>query len=340
MSPAKPEDVKLLGILVSRGMITPNQSDRGKKGLGAGTELMDVLQSTPLVEPLQFMKAQQIIQAQEAAREAPVERDNEGVNVVELDDDLELDFDSYRPTPVVPITGEVVIEKTPAPTDVAEQAKLVESDFDLDSEFDFHEVQTGPPSRVPLAEPEPEEPHYAKLDTDFDMEFESSAVHVLDEELDQDLELPAETPKPPVADKPIPLPRDSTGFIRPGLAPAVFDLGNDEGIAVIGQANHLLARVIEKKHAALHLRQADKAGRADYLGGNGLPVETEEMGTEAASKIMNRLKVMARIEPWRKTSLQGAFYMLDRGIEYTGMVESAAGEGEETLLVTIRSGRV
>ncbi|MCB2155178.1 hypothetical protein KQI84_09845 [bacterium] len=349
------EDIKLLGILVSRGLVTPDQSNRVKRVLHTGMELIDALQTTPLVEPLQFMKAQQIHQAQDSAPKDPVERDDEGVNVMDLEVDSELDFESWKPTPVIPNTGEEIVEPTPEAAEMTDQAKLVESDFDLDEE-DFHDIQTGPSAHPPVSlvdpDPEPEEPKYQRLDTDFDIELETPAVEVLEDALDDELELPgmskeavpkldsAEVSKHAATQEPIALPRDSTGFIRPGVSAGVFDLANDEGIAVIGQANHLLIGVIQKKHAAVLLHQAGNDSRVDHVDSAGHVAETENMGPEAMSKIINRLKVMARIEPWRKTSLQGGFYMLDKGIEYTAIVESGSGENEETLQITIRPGRV
>ena len=121
---------------------------------------------------------------------------------------------------------------------------------------------------------------------------------------------------------------------RAGVAVQTFDLEDDEGINLIQQVNEILTTSFREGDAGLIIDPGqDPAVLKRY--GNSRRLSSEEvMETDMVEKIVNRLKVMGRIEPWRRQATQkGVFRIRHRGKEASAFVQSDPGSESPDLLV-------
>jgi hypothetical protein len=113
---------------------------------------------------------------------------------------------------------------------------------------------------------------------------------------------------PPGGNRRLELPGSSESFLRPEAARLKYDLANDEGINLIRELNGLLIELLDMEGRGIEIDAVGtKEGEVRFYNGSGALSMQRKLEGDRALKLINRLKVMARIEPWRKDSPKGAF---------------------------------
>lgn len=325
----KQDDGKVIDALVQKGQLTEHQAKRVRQSLESGKELVWALSHLPLVEPLQYLRAQsqassgQIQNTQEILQGAFGATPHPRPSV----------SSSYE---IKPISSK---PDSPAPSPVSPPPTG-------ESDLLFLSSQDG--GDVPTLDLE---------DKDYARGFEGvgqpmGGAGSLDESLASSSD-PA--PIPPPSPRPsLPKPRrmnppSSPGgvvvpspeaYARPGVAPPIYDLNDDEGIPLVFRVNALLSEALGAGVRRIVIRSAGagmEVASASDFGTEGVaqPLERDE-----GLKICNRLKIMARIEPWRKPPQKGMFVLHQPRRQARVLIdvaESATEPGAEEIILHLIS---
>jgi hypothetical protein len=236
-----------------------------------------------------------------------------------------------------PASRAITPDPTPAPPSAPRTA--MPADFDADLDLDI------PEEPIPVAEP----PRRAHLDTDFDFDDleidghadvpeskNSTESYEVPRVLDANLELEEETVPPPP-------PAPARNKLRPAGKPAEYDppggriqsydLGNDEGIPLIGKVNAFLREAVEEECGGLEFDIEPGKSVVHYFDSKSEETQVKELDGDTAQKYVNRLKVMARLEPWRRQQAQkGKCLLTCSGRNLQMLVDQEPGpEGHELI---------
>ncbi|MEQ8820535.1 MAG: hypothetical protein RLY93_09835 [Sumerlaeia bacterium] len=377
MPPAEnpsPSDLDVLQALLESGVLTEDQARRVRVAVEGGMDLMDSVRATPLVEPLQLLRARQNAVIQSKIRAQSSAQDNSPVvvpmsspdddkpithfddaDVMEIEFETDLDDEGSKPTmklkapnlsrePAIPrpTTEEEELMNRPATPKEDKIAPGITDTMMDEMDFDSDTPQAMVRADILGSDDElmlDDEPPSGGLDNELILPSDPTAEEYREEYASREAvkKQAAEGVKAPES---LALPADSTGYRKPNQAPPTYNLADDEGINLIKNVNDKLAQAIAQKRAALWLGvEGDEALIGEYgPGGKRQNVVIED--AELIRKMINRLKIMARIQPWRTEGGQGAFHALNQGLDYTGLVEASSTGGLESVLVTLRPGKV
>ncbi len=251
----------------------------------------------------------------------------------DFDDDLDFDeFDKAESTTEIVPGASAPAPPPPANgddlSDLDDLDDLDELDELDDLDFDQEDEETLPP-HLPQ-----------RTGDDFDHEVQDKIDEVLD------LDMPEVSPPPDgaVADAPtapggaalyshLPPPLRTSGFIPKGQSPQNFDLSDDEGILLIEEVNALLRDAIEHQRLGLLLAPGEPSAQIKLYTAAGTLDEERTLEPEMIEKVVNRLKVMARIETWRNDARQQGAFDMTFGKQRARALVSTEGEGRDEILV-------
>ncbi len=125
----------------------------------------------------------------------------------------------------------------------------------------------------------------------------------------------------------LPKPGPVNSYVPRAMRMQEFDLSDDEGISLIRQVNELLCESLDAGDGGVRLALGAGAGpnvmRFRANGRRRAAVEEEPAQVE---KLVNRLKVMARLESWRRQQAQrGSFFVSWQGKRRRVLLDSAPG---------------
>lgn len=115
-----------------------------------------------------------------------------------------------------------------------------------------------------------------------------------------------------------------------------FNLREDEGIPFLRDANAMMAELIELEGRGFRLRAAGlEGGEIRYYRANGRLAQARLLPGDQAARYLHRLKIMARLDPWKKTSSTGAFLVHYFTTRCCLMLDVAAPEDDGVELLTV-----
>lgn len=317
------DDGKILDLLAADGALTADQARRVRAQVGRGKPLAEALQSTPLVDPLQLAKAQQ-----KAADANPVlgaaARSNMAEHAlasVESSDEETIN-EMLKKSPEVRRPKIPALDGDPKPAAPAADAPRRPKIPSLDPEPKPAAPAAGEPPRrpkIPSLDPQPkaapapaaEAPKGPMNAADWDRRLQE-AMRARQGGAEAPAAEPAKTAAsspntPPGGNRRLELPGSPESFLRPESAKLKYDLANDEGINLIKELNGLLVELVDMEGRGIEIDGGAKDGEVRFFSGSGALSMQRKLDGDRAMKLINRLKVMARIEPWRKDSPKGAF---------------------------------
>jgi hypothetical protein len=281
---------KVVEVLRQEGLLTEEQTRRVLASVDGGRDLTWALSHLPLVEPLRFLRAQSL------AGTNPI---SPGMPTPSL-------------TPVPGDSGRVGAPLTPRTPgrsvseieEVSGKESIKTLELDLDTNYGMGFEQVGRPvhAPTPMGETAYRAPSPIPSITPAAVASPPPAAASPTPPA-----AAAGSGEPPLMDEPM---LDPAAYQRPGIVAATYDLADDEGIPLVRRVNALLTEAVEEG-----VRMMDIYPEGDEfitlfrseIGGGG---RSRSHPSDEAIRIGNRLKVMARIEPWRKPPQKGTFNIL------------------------------
>lgn len=290
-----PANQKLVEVLLREGLLTEEQARRVLVAVEGGRDLTWALSHLPLVEPLRFLRAQSL------AGTNPIPTGLPNPALTPIPGNV-----SGVGTPIAPRTP----NRSPQESEespVEPSIKTLELDLDTNYGMGFEQVGrpvqaptpftegksppiSPPPSPPPLgvsAAPPPPSPAMTPLPTTHPEAASGSTL-------------------PPLDDPGV----DPASYQRPGIVAATYDLADDEGIPLVQRVNALLTEALEEGIRVVDICPESEGYLLLFRTGSGSSGRSRPLAAEEAVRIGNRLKVMARIEPWRKPPQKGTFNIL------------------------------
>lgn len=114
---------------------------------------------------------------------------------------------------------------------------------------------------------------------------------------------------------------DPAAYVRPGVVAATYDLADDEGIPLVQRVNALLSEALQEEVRVMELYPESGGVAVLFRNEGGSGGRSRALALDEAARISNRLKVMARIEPWRKPPQKGTFNILFSKRHYRVLVD-------------------
>ncbi len=270
-------DEQVLLLLLREGYITKRQDARVRAALKRGMNLSEAINKVPLVEPVKFASVQARADFEEKSK-ASVEPQQPA--------SASSDIDTASGILDLSELNRIEKEKEKAAT---KGAGKVDSDIDVDDiEFDDvseAETITGFPDEEELNE---------GMDEAIESAFDSS-------ERIAPPNFSAEDPKYPELG-------DPAEYQPTASRVQTFDLNEDEGIPLVKQVNELLRTTVEAEASALVVLPQRHSMNVVIFRNPSIVVSRKTLDLKTAEKVANRLKVMARIEAWKKgKGLKGTF---------------------------------
>jgi len=298
---------KIVEVLHRQGLLTGDQARRVRQAVDSGKDLVWALSHLPLVEPLQFLKAQSQAGTSPGTRGASTSP-----------------VSTPSPTSTPP-----TYELKPLPEGPDTPTPLPIFAPGADGELNF----------AGLDEEEEDVPTLEIEDKDYAEGFEGVGrpMDPSHTPLPESPEISPHTPMPHhrlSGGTPNPSSPTPESFARPGVSPSTYDLSDDEGIALVNRVNALLAEALAERTRRVVLRPVPagmEIASISELGTEGVsrPLEPDE-----GAKIANRIKIMARIEPWRKPPQKGMFnvqHQRRQGRVLVDILESPDAPGTEEI---------
>lgn len=350
MAELTPGDEQLLRLMREQDLITPSQEARVRQAVKKGRSLGEAVSRTPLVDPVKFASLQSY-----AAHHAPSdpgsappagEKKEQGpppFQPIRAEDDqpvaLDLDLDTPETDSLdldyeVRDLGPVGTPETPCARELDQDV-----DVDLDPEPD------PPPRRPPPPTDTVRPPSVAELRRQALRKREQAETPSAEsaEEAGPEPDQPAAAaPKPkspaPASAASLPEPDDPQSYLHRNMQLQSYDLSDDEGISLIRQVNEMLQDSLDAGDAGLRLMPGVTDGpNLTRYGRDRAERAAEELEASQAEKLANRLKVMGRLEAWRRQpSQRGAFDVISQGRRYRVLLDFSTGEGDgETEVLTV-----
>ncbi len=296
----------LIETLEREGLLTADQAKRVSAAAQSGKDLTWALRNLPLVEPLQFMKAQRLAGVKKTGGTdtgdiepftpmvAHGAEPASGGEAPGSKAPLRPAAGGEPPSPrlVRPVTDPGILRERVA-TDLGEVEEVntldLQGDLDIDSGFAGIGTPLDPSAPAPATPPPVAAMPAASLGT-----------------LDP-LPAPPARVRPPT--DPGAATPDPQAYMRPGIAVPIYNLADDEGIPLVKRVNALLAEALDEGIRQVNLRFGRRGAILSYISEVGTSGRYVEMETAEGEKTANRLKIMARIEPWRKPPQKGCFIL-------------------------------
>jgi len=336
VSTPDPLDEIVLRLLVEQELITMNQCERIRAAMGRGASLGKALASTPLVEPLKFGAAQIAAKKLETAQsslstetavlmmgvegreidaapiDVPDDMDHEevGFNDPESMAHAGIPNQTFVPVETQPYDPDLLLEPAPAVTESLTQDSVpmlsrtasaddqfvpaaVELDPDLelelDDEFDYGAPES-PPASAPLE-------GLDGLD-DFDMGHDHDPI-------------PAPKPKAPPAYRSL-LPLVSqTGYQMRGGG-QMNDLDDHQRNDIVREANRLVGQCIDGSGRGLLIDTRLQDSNVFFFGSDYLLETTDYLEAERLSRVVERIKSIAGLQPTHVGQVQRGRCLLMR----------------------------
>lgn len=373
MADNKQIDERVLQLLLEQEQITRAQADRVRALLKRNTPLAEALQKVPLVDPVKFASAQALAAKEPAATPQELASAPTLGAVEDEDLDLELDLvDDVEPVETGsgpfkirnhgPVGGKKIsdeekqslkefFEPAPSSSDIPKITDVADEDF----------VATWPAKKIAAALPDDfdmdlddiddtDESLSPKLPPASGEKFGEEVSSILEEAFDVQISLPGDKGKKTAEKKPaapaaagpvgrLPALGDKEAYQTRNANSKPVNLADDEGINLIREVNAIFTRAIDGKckgfilaatAAEENLKLFDEAGRLS---------DQETIEQAQAEKILNRIKVMARIETWRRDAQQlGSVRLLNEGLTYRAFVNAEAdAKGVESVIVHLEA---
>jgi len=347
-------DDRAITLLVQQGLITDSQAKRLRTAVKRGMALGEAVVKTPMVDPVKLITIQSMVAQnlpvappQEPAKpplapdpdmdlEVDLIDDREPLKigndefriknrgpVGSVSDDLDLDFDDEANMETVG-PASPIRPKLPS-IDLAEAPTLSKGEIDdlADSDFEF-------PDPEPLAAEEREQ-------------FKEQVDSLLDEAFDTKSKPRIVKPSHGTPAPPMP------SYVSPRLEPLAdkesyregkrqiqtFDLADDEGINLIRQVNEIFERAINGNASAFQLVADAVPQNLRMFDANGRISSEDSIDADSIEKVVNRIKVMARIEVWRRLPVQKGFLrLIHAGTSWECFLKSET-EAERKEVVTV-----
>lgn len=373
------KDERVLNLLVKQKLITPSQESRLRMWLKRGADISEAIQKTPLVDPVKLASLQSLADHTER-EEAPLEPAVVSPATAETaadtpnDDTPSTDWDEkIRKTPQGSREAVKRIEDSrpqePAPPRIFADDETHPPPFmsahptkpfhearprpsiDIDADFDrLQETEREFPPPSMSDNPDDE----AGLETlssigkinpvsPADGEMMDEVDSILDEAFQKKQAQKRESRHGQAIEdyETIAPPGDRESYRRDD-APTVqtYDLTDDEGIPLIQQVNEVLARALARNAQAILIDPRLKHSNVKIYSNDYRLVGEETLHEDMVDKVLNRLKVMARIDPWRRHSPQkGSFKMVRGQRSANGCVRTGPlPDEQETIAVYIFPG--
>jgi hypothetical protein len=311
------DDRKLIEVLYEQGLLTEEQVRRVQATLDAGRDLGWALSHLPLVEHLHFLKARSFLESGGIKRSS-------GGTPTPLPTPLPL---GPSATWDVRIVGRP--ERTP-PTD-SDRPRTVASDLEEDAKeekvqtWDIEDKDYGagfegvarplsgdptPPEgptaaspAAPLTPPAPRHPSAPPTPA-----------------LSRNTPIPSASPAAPAS----PGDLDPAHYARTGISPSTYDLADDEGIPLVSRVNALFAEALDTGVRQIVLRSVPEGIALQFVSQPNTAGTSRLLEREEGDRICNRLKIMARVEPWRKAPQKGTFHLLHHKRQFRVLVDILA----------------
>jgi len=261
-------DENAVRLMQEENLITPDQAKRLRVMLGKGKTLGEALQTVPLVEPLIYLRIQRQASADEIAPKTSFQ--NELINV---------ETPGAKTKPRLVGMGK------------REPANILDFDsIDLEGSGFLIAPITGPINESS------ESFELGGLETDI---AASNTPARLGEMAD---------PKRILAIQSLEEVDDVESYMQTTTVGQVYDLAEDDGIPLLKRLHGLLIELVEMSGRGVVVEwPGGGSGEIRFYSESGrLGMQRSVEGDEAA-KLINRLKIMAHIEPWRRDSPRGSF---------------------------------
>lgn len=325
---------RIVEVLLGQGLLTEEQAKRVRAAVDNGKDLQWALVQLPLVEPLHLLRAQSIVSGAASSSASDVTSVGQG---------------SRPPVPrpagaesSTTGTGRRSGSAAPVSADVRLDAEGVPT-IELDPRQDFRRgfggigrpSHTGPESGTPGGGAAPPILEGIGGDTRSGLR-PALSMPSQDPPSARMRALAAAGGSAPASKffspNAVPNPQD---YVRPGGNPPVYNLGEDEGIPFVARVNGMMSSAIETGMRQIVVWRTGKMFSFALVSESGTPGTMQPMEDEDAARLLQRLKVMARIEPWKKPPQRGLFHVVHHKRHYRCLIdfEASAVEGTEDLRI-------
>lgn len=262
-------DENAVRLMQEENLITADQARRLRVVLGKGKTMREALQTVPLVEPLIYLRIQRAASADEIAPKTSFQ--NELINAE---------------TP-----GGAAGKPRLVGFGKREPANILDFDsIDLEGTGFLIAPITGPMNESS------ESFELGGLETDV---ASSNTPVRLGEMAD---------PKRILAIQSLEEVDDVDSYMQTTTAGQVYDLAEDDGIPLLKKLHGLLMELTEMAGRGLVVEwPGGGSGEVRFYSESGKLGMQRGIEGEEAAKLINRLKIMAHIEPWRRDSPRGSF---------------------------------
>ncbi len=274
-----PLDEAALGIMVAESLVTADQLRRVRGMLLKGKSLQEALSIVPIVDPLQFMRIQRTVSGEDIA-----------------------------PSTSLIHARAVLKEATPAPT---EKPKVPLAGFgkrQADNALDFDSIDLEGSGFV--IQPLP----VAPADSTDENVLAGAKTEVVG------------TPKTPVPagerrridlNQTLEAPDSMESFLNTTSTGTVFPLEDHDDIPMLKALHALVSELAGMEGLGLVIDwTGGEDGDVRFFHKSGKLAMHRSLASGDAARFINRLKIMARIEPWRRDSPRGSFLITEGARQY------------------------
>jgi len=308
----------IVDSLLQEGSLTPDQARRVLAAVQSGKDLVWSLSHLPMIEPLQLRKAQSRLPPSSAGAGGfpampGTPRPGGAGNSSSGGNPITGEWSAWRPEPV---QKEFSAQANPVPELDLDEPSASPGKFEgvgLPAKTPPPGFAEATPNFLPDANTPPVFP-LGKIRTDSGTsKIDGQPPPVLPMgRLRTDIGFSkTEGSPPPVS--PMGKPRTDTGvpkpedFIRPGMPIPSYDLADDEGIPLIKRVNAMLVEALDAGVRQMFVRYGSKGITVSFISEVGTSGRYMQMDMAEGERVCNRMKIMARIEPWRKPPQKGIF---------------------------------
>jgi hypothetical protein len=130
---------------------------------------------------------------------------------------------------------------------------------------------------------------------------------------------------------------DPAAYMPTGSAAAqTYDLADSEGITLIEKVNGIFIKAVQNDDSGFRLDPARQTGNLQRFGSDQRASNAETIDHAVIEKVINRIKVMARLEPWRPQATQKGMFRVRHEKHKAGVyVQADPAEDREVLTVHI-----
>ena len=314
MSDSRIEDFKLLGFLQGQGLVTSAQGRRVERLLAAGRSLEEALHSTPIVDPLQLHRARQALDAGVSMSSAEVPRlapappsppqpPKPAIDIDEAREEIDHVIEDTERVLTEEFVRKLAARAEPPPATLP-PVDGVRRDRDGVAVLDFGPlIDEDPPVPIEPLGIEREPGHEPK-------EFGRNVWKRKDEEeLDPD-------GFRGLSQESVTVYRRIPGLLQEIDELPIYDLNHDEGIPLVRLINEIIVNALANNAGALQIALGDHhAARAEYdLEGQRMTELAED--AKLIRRMLPRLKLMARLSPWKEDDASGMFRVRRKKVEH------------------------